>query len=334
MIELKNDSLVFSFPEVHPDAKLRIDFQRTLRIPDDDRVYPLPPGLGSFPLVHVDDYHSRVPPNWVNHGGTIMPMYQAEAMWIHFDGIEIPNRNTVYPFALKISTGKIDAITGEQYSDGLHRVPQNYAVVPGQPWLDGYCVKKGIIRQFVAMPLGEGYTAEEQLNGKAEFGGLQIVAYPMKANAFEKRFPIDGPSTIPRGGGPIGCLMRGRSEMGLAPGGQMRQEIYRDEYDFDEWDTRHHSRCFVHITNSIDWYNITGKNPPQQPPSASDYSQAGLPWFDYYGDLPTLTGQDKLANLKSAQAISKSKGESISNESIAPENVVKLGPNQVREGEF
>jgi hypothetical protein len=33
MIELKKDSLVFTFPEVHPDAKLTIDFQRTLRIP-------------------------------------------------------------------------------------------------------------------------------------------------------------------------------------------------------------------------------------------------------------------------------------------------------------
>jgi hypothetical protein len=35
MIELTNDSLVFSFSDVHPEAKLSIDFQRTLRIPDD-----------------------------------------------------------------------------------------------------------------------------------------------------------------------------------------------------------------------------------------------------------------------------------------------------------
>ena len=39
--------------------------------------------------------------------------------------------------------------------------------------LDGYCVGKGISRQFVAMPLGEGYTAKEQLSGAAEHGGLQ-----------------------------------------------------------------------------------------------------------------------------------------------------------------
>jgi len=33
MIELKHDSLKFSFSEVHPKAQLTIDFQRTLRIP-------------------------------------------------------------------------------------------------------------------------------------------------------------------------------------------------------------------------------------------------------------------------------------------------------------
>lgn len=30
MIELKRDALVFSFPEVHTDARCRIDSQRTL----------------------------------------------------------------------------------------------------------------------------------------------------------------------------------------------------------------------------------------------------------------------------------------------------------------
>ena len=48
MIELKDDRLAFSFPDVHPHAKLDITFQRTLRIPDDDKTYPLPPGLGAL----------------------------------------------------------------------------------------------------------------------------------------------------------------------------------------------------------------------------------------------------------------------------------------------
>ena len=64
MIELRDDQLVFRFPEVHKDAVLRVGFQRTLRIPDDNRAYPLPPGLGSFPLEHLDDYADGVPQSW------------------------------------------------------------------------------------------------------------------------------------------------------------------------------------------------------------------------------------------------------------------------------
>ncbi len=61
--------------------------------------------------------------------------------------------------------------------------PQDYMVVPDQPRLDGFCVDKGMVRQFTAMPLGEGYTVEERLTGEARHGGLQIVVYPM--NTFE-----------------------------------------------------------------------------------------------------------------------------------------------------
>ena len=37
MIELRHHNLVFAFPEVHPDAKIKISVQRTLRIPDDNQ---------------------------------------------------------------------------------------------------------------------------------------------------------------------------------------------------------------------------------------------------------------------------------------------------------
>ena len=192
MIERRDDSLRFSFPEVHPGARLTIDFQRTLRIPDDGRDYPLPPGLGSFPLRHVDDFAERIPPPWIRHGGVMLPMYQSEAMWLSFNAHEVDGHWVPYPFAIKIATGKINAVTGEEWSAGLGRKPQDYMVAPEQPWLDGYCVEKGIIRQFVAMPLGAGYTVEEQLTGEAEHGGLQVMVYPMKRKAFERRFPCRG----------------------------------------------------------------------------------------------------------------------------------------------
>ena len=72
MIELRHDRLAFSFPDVHPEARLTIAFQRTLRIPDNDKTYPLPPGLGDFPIRHVDDHADHVPPAWLGHGGVTL----------------------------------------------------------------------------------------------------------------------------------------------------------------------------------------------------------------------------------------------------------------------
>jgi len=89
------------------------------------------------------------------------------------------------------------------------------------------------------------------------------------------------------------CVRRAPAplEMGLAPGGLMRQEIYKDEYGIDAWDTSTYSRCFVHIVNSIQLFHLTGCKPPGKPQTAQDYTAAGLPWFDYYGgDLEGLEG--------------------------------------------
>jgi hypothetical protein len=152
MIELNSDKLVISFPELPLKPSLTIDFQRTLRIPDDGRDYPLPPGLGPFPLQHIDDFARRVPEGWLKRGGVLLPMWQSEALWLNFHSIYINRRETAYPLAIKVATGKINAVTGESWQRGVSRNPQDYLVAPRQPWLDGYCVEKGIIRQFVAMP--------------------------------------------------------------------------------------------------------------------------------------------------------------------------------------
>ena len=179
MITLESNRLVFRFPEVHDNATCSLEFQRTLRIPDDGKNYPLPPGLGSFPLRHLDDYASAIPATWHERGGVIVPMHQSEAMWICFTS------PADYPFAIKIATGKVNAVTGEKWVNHLNRDPQDYVAIPEQPWLDGYCIEKGVIRQFVAMPLGEGYSVEEQVTDAAEHGGVQIIVYPIKADRYK-----------------------------------------------------------------------------------------------------------------------------------------------------
>ena len=89
------------------------------------------------------------------------------------------------------------------------------------------------------------------------------------------------------------------------------------------------------------------KEPPAQPPSAKQYTDAGLPWFDYYGqdavdyhgqDAEAVSGSSKLAKLKSVLEMGRQKGESPlpENESVTPQKVVNLGTKRtiVREGQF
>ena len=346
MIELKNQRLEFSFPEVHPEARLSIEFQRTLRIPDDNRSHSLPPGLGPFPIQHVDDHAANVPEKWLQRGGVMIPMYQSEAMWLNFNSRHIGNQ-APYPFAIKFATGKQCAVTGNHLQDGLQRSPQNYMVAPRQPWLDGYVVRKGLIRQFVAMPLGSGYTAEEQLTGQAEHGGLQIEVYPMRRDEFESRFPPKKPMMLAKRRSTLmecfssPAVSAAAPDMGLAPGGKMKQEIYKDKFGFQCWNMQASSRCFVHICNSVVWGSVTGKQPPYPAPTARQYTNSGLPWFEYYDEsAQAVEGSSRLADMESVAQLSQQKQQMVlpENESVTPQNLVVLRQGlqqgQVREGHF
>jgi len=305
---------------------------------DDDTNYPLPPGLGRFPLRHVDDFADKVSARWLQHGGIMLPMYQSEALWVNFT---TRYGRGEYPFAVKIATGKINAVSGEEWQNGLHRDPQDYLVAPNQPWLDGYCVERGIIRQFVAMPLGAGYTAEEQLTGKAEHGGLQILVCPMKADVyarlFEPREELKAHSVYDL----CSAACEASYDMGLAPGGRMRQQIFEDPYDLQDWDTRHAARCFVHLANSLVWRQITGSNPPTCPFTAAEYEAHGLPWFEYYDEsAKAVAGADRLSGMKSVRTMGAAKGDVPlpENEPVTPQRVIELRrhlkKDQVRETVF
>jgi hypothetical protein len=270
----------------------------------------------------------------------MLPMYQAEALWIHF------RSPTGYPFAVKVATGKINAVTGESWRDGLNRGPQDYVAVPGQPWLDGYVVEKGFIRQFVAMPLGAGYTAEEQVTGAAEHGGLQVMAFPLKREAWERILAeraraIELASRVPPAPMMASAAAPAGMAMGLGAGGRMKQEIYVDRTAMEDWDLRASSRCFVHIANSLVWRSITGAEPPTTPPTSEEYTRAGLPWFNYYAEgRSAVEGSGILAGIKSVFSFGKEKGDVPlpENTSVEVGHVIGLhekpSPDAVREGAF
>jgi len=191
MIELVSNQLVFRFPEIHPECSLTVTLHRTLRIPDDGREYPLPPSLGHFPMVHVDDHSSRAPKKWLGRGGIAIPMWQSEAMWIQFNPSQVIGRASPWPFAVRVACGKVSAVTGKVWSKKL--LVDDYVVCPLQPWLDGFVTDEGQIKQFVAAPLGLGATVEGQVTKKEEFGGLQIEVIPMNLSEYDKRYPYAPP---------------------------------------------------------------------------------------------------------------------------------------------
>ncbi|MER6982373.1 hypothetical protein [Streptomyces carpinensis] len=298
------------------DSKVRIDgntlwlpggvavrFVRTLRLPETG-THPLPPGLGEFPLRRVADHPDTVPEQWLARGGVMLPVYLREAMWLSFSG-------TTRPAALQVGVGKVCAVSGRPWSDRLSRDPQNYVVLPRQPWLDGINSGKGTVRQFVAVPLGLGASVEGQVTGEEVWGGVQLQSFPLSEAALarwqeqqarqalvRRAMAPPAPGAVPAPA-PVGAPRRAGAAMGLGVGGSMRQEVYRDERPPSDWAEEPAGRVFVHLVTPPEWRRITGETPPPSPVDRAAYTRAGLPWFDYYDqDAEDLALADGLSAVR------------------------------------
>ncbi|WP_079657963.1 hypothetical protein [Streptomyces sp. 3214.6] len=278
-----------------------VRFMRTLRLPEKG-THDLPPGLGAFPVRRVSDHAGTVPAEWLARGGVLLPMYLREAMWLSFAG-------STEPAALQVGAGKVCAVSGKPWSSRLSRDPQNYLTLPRQPWLDGINSGRGTVRQFVAVPLGLGATVEGQVTGEEVWGGVQLQSFPLneveraewreaeRRRSLETRSvksvraygappppgaaPMMPAATPAPGGAP---RVRAAAAMGLGVGGSMRQEVYQDVRPVEDYTERPAARVFVHLVTPPEWRRITGEEPPPSPVDRAAYTQAGLPWFDYYDD--------------------------------------------------
>src|SRR5262245_31857295 len=102
---------------VHLGPRFSVTFYRTLRVPDDGRTYPLPPGLGAFPVHKVSDYADAVLPAWKKAGGIFLPMYQREAMWLGFDA------TAWKPNGVQVGVGHVNAVSGQPWGTDLAADP-------------------------------------------------------------------------------------------------------------------------------------------------------------------------------------------------------------------
>lgn len=287
--------------QIRIGAHFSVNLQRTLRLPDDGQDHPLPPGLGQFPIERVSDHGDRAPASMREVGGFIVGMHPREALWLSFWA---PHWR---PCALKAGAGRINAISGAPWSPELADDPdqQDYVVPPDQPWLDGFNAGDGIVRQFVAVPLGHGYTAEEQITGRAEFGGIQLRVFDPKPGRFEAP-PSRDLARWDGEGIVMECCDSGGS-MGLGAGGSLLQEIYPDPHGFDTWDQERVGETFIHLLDPDSFRVITGREVPPSPVSAELYTELGLPWFEL-DPAADVAPSGKLAGLKSLAKLDQEHG--------------------------
>lgn len=280
------------FHHLHIGPRLTLSFQRTLRIPDDGRSYPLPPGLGAFPIYRARPFPDA-PAAWRQADDLFISMYEREALWIGMHGA------AWHPDAVMVGLGNINAVSGHAWQLALSDSPANYLVCPPQPWLDGINAGEGQIRQFVAMPVGSTYTVENQINKNEEAGGLRIAVFQAKLGKFPEEEPPK-PNILER--------MRMGSPMGIAVGGTMNQKIYPDPYGLSTWNPEPMAVLRVHILNSSYFQAVTKLSAAPTPVDAKTYTDAGLPWFELYDNnrkslpLPKEFAQvQSIANLDNSE---------------------------------
>ena len=206
-------------------------------------------------------------------------------MWLCFDAPDW------HPVAVRVEVGGVCALTGAHEANALSADPQNYMVAPDQPFLDGIKSADGIIRQFVAAPLGDGVTIEGQVTGAESNGGIQITVVQPKPG----RFPSERPhrAFVQNEAYSLNDAVysaQAPMAMGLGAGGRMVQKIYPDEYGIDTSDASTTTTVNIHLVAAECWRELTGEEPPPSPVSVDAYIKHRLPWFklfdEHLGDLP------------------------------------------------
>jgi hypothetical protein len=194
MVEIKDTELVFSFPDVDEEASLRIHF------------------------CGLNFCEERIPIQASDSG--IIRLAAAGHFFVHLRPRIVRGdhlyRCSWYPFALLVSVGGKNAITGA-VATTLARNPQNYFITPPQGGIDGYYVG-GRVCPFRAA--AEPAASETR---------LEIKVFPMKRQAFAyfKRqlqlVPGPGPSAL-------------RGIRLLHGGDRQCEPIYEDICSIGDWD--------------------------------------------------------------------------------------------------
>ena len=133
-----------------------------------------------------------------------------------------------------------------------------------------------------------------------------------------------------RGGGP--GRPKEELEMGIAPGGLIKQCILSDNYPPSIWEPERGIGFNVQVLNSELFRQVTDMDPPDTPITAATYAEQGLPFFEIYDETSTIKGD--FAGVNSVKAIDKAKakaagkrGSEVHDEPPIKNPIVLLNPD-------
>jgi len=172
MIELINNVLNISFPEVHEKAECKISFERLVSVDHhisllDGKNCPALISNGVFPLSAISNFSETVPKAWLKKSGAALLISKTEELSIQI--------NCSYPMAIKIGKGNVSLISGKQWCIKLLGSSGDCLVFRG---LNNFNLRDGKINRFIDTSLETDHSDE------GKFGEMQIVVYPMKADVY------------------------------------------------------------------------------------------------------------------------------------------------------
>jgi len=292
---------------IHVGDRFSLTLQRTVRLPQDGRDYPLTPSFGEFPVVGAEAFSDRLPGSWHVRDAFVIPIYEREALFLAFSASESK------PNAVQVGVGGINAVSGEGWPAPPSANPQNYIVCPDQPWLDGIYALNGRVRQFVAAGRGRGDTVAEQLGG-TEASALQIRVYEPQPGRFSDQ---------------MHAAERGRldsipDDLGVGAGGTMRQKIYPDPYGVETWNAEDYAEFYIYLVRPDLFRELTGREPPPASISAETYTRLNLPWFELDDkNAPALVAPSRLGEVETISKRERERGD------CADEAGVDVSPDQI-----
>jgi hypothetical protein len=119
----------------------------------------------------------------------------------------------------------------------------------GDLWLDGIIGGKGVVGQFVAMPLETGYTVEATSRGGRMREACKALSTTRNRGGSPKR-------NLPGHSEKMSTSVAAHRQifagpMSQAAGGKMNQKIYPDSYGIDSWDAQ--SSALRPIDEALAW---------------------------------------------------------------------------------